>query len=348
MNKTSTAAKKWLPKHGHWIHFTPRVKRTKPMKKATLGGLTEPPATTLPVDCTGNATVSAPIDANDTLGICGPAMCDHVDGIRTYGQGKAGFTELHANLAALTSQYEQVSGGDNGTNEDNLVGPSGVWTSGGGGLAGDPTAVVVDHLDVNINDTALRNFCVDEFYAVCMGWSVPDSFLQGFATGTVWPSAMTPDPANGHWTPLSDIAGPNDSLNGISLNGFLRVWTWGGWAWVSPEFIASVDPECFVTFSALQFSKATGLDSHGRHVSDQAEKWVAIGGNAQAVAAVVAMFPPKAAPPAPTAGGTATLAQAQAWASAGISSGNFLMTKAQAIAAANAGLAKNWPTTPTS
>lgn len=319
------------------------------MARATLPGadkLTAPPATTLPIDCTGNATVSCPMDANDTLGICGLAMCDHVDGIRTYGQGKAGFTEIHANLAALIAQYEKVSGGDNGTNEDNLVGPSGVWTAAGGGLAGDPTAVVVDHLDVDVTNVPLAQYCLDQFYCVEMAWSVPDTFLQGFAQGTVWPAAGIPDDNNGHFTPLADIGGPSDSSGNQSLNGFYRLWTWGSWAWVSPAFVASVQPECFVTFSALQFNKTTGLDSHGRHVSDQAEKWVLIGGNAQAVAAVVAAFPPKPAPPAAAPStSTPTLAQVEAWVTAGLTSGSFLMTKAQAIAAATAGLTAGWPKT---
>jgi hypothetical protein len=314
--KSASTHKKWLPKHNAWVHFTHRdtMRRKKPMAKAVLPGAGQvaPPTTTLPVDCTGNATVSAPMDANDTLGICGLAMCDHVDGIRTYGQGQAGFTEIHANLAALIAQYEKVSGGDNGTDEDMLVGANGVWTAAGGGLAGDPTAVTVDHLDVDVTNVPLTQYLLDQFYCVNLAWSVPDAFLQGFAQGTVWPSAMTPDPNNGHFTPLADVAGPSDSADNTSLNGFYRVWTWGAWAWLSPAFVASVDPECFVTFSALQFNKATGLDSHGRHVSDQAEKWIALGGNASAVAPVVAAFPPKAAPPAaaPSAGAP-TLTQAQ-------------------------------------
>jgi hypothetical protein len=301
--KTASTRKKWLPKHGQWVHFTHRdsMRRRKalpgeaprPKAVAPAGGL---PATSLPVDCTGDATVSCAMDANDTLGICGPAMCDHVDNIRSYGQGKPGFTQVTANLAALEAQYEQVSGGDNGTDEDMLVGDQGIWTSAGGGLAGDATAVVVDHLDLDVTDTALAQYCVDQFYGVCMAWSVPDDVLQGFALGEVFANADTPDPANGHFTPLADVGGPSTvAADGTNVSGFYRLWTWGAWCWVSPAFVASVDPESFVTFSALQFNKADGYDSHGRHVSDQAAAWVAIGGNAAAVAAVVAQFPPKAA-----------------------------------------------------
>ena len=347
--KTASTQKKYLEKHGHWTHFVHRdaMSRKRPMAKASMPKAV--PATTLPVDCTGNASVSCPMDANDSLGICGLAMCDHVDGIRSFGQGKAGFTEIHANLAALISQYEKVSGGDNGTDEDMLVGANGVWTAAGGGLAGDSSAIVVDHLDVDVTDVTLTQYCIDQFYHVNMAWSVPDDVLQNFAQGIVFASADTPDPNNGHFTPLSDVGGPSSvAADGTNVNGFYRLWTWGAWCWVSPAFIASVQPQSFVTFSPLQFSKATGYDSHGRHVSDVAAAWVSIGGNATLVSGVVAQFPPKGAPPVPApsptpSSGPVTLAQAQSWAAAGIAAGDPLQTQVDAIINASAGLEKNWP-----
>jgi hypothetical protein len=317
MQKTASTTKKWLDAHGHWAHFTHRdnMARKTPMAKASLPKAV--PATTLPVDCTGNATVSCPMLGNDQYGDCGPVMCAHVNQIRTYGQGNAGFTEVSVNQAALVAQYEKVSGGDNGTDEDMLVGTSGIWIT---GIANDTTQTVVDHLDVDVTDVALTQYCLDQFYAVEMAWSVPDDFLQKFATGTVWPSADTPDPNNGHYTPLADVGGPTTVSGSTNLNGFYRLWTWGTWCWVSPAFIASVQPQSFVTFSALQFN-STGYDSHGRHVSDQAAAWVALGGDATKVSAVVAKFPPKPAPgptpappaPAPTPAPTVapTLAQVE-------------------------------------
>lgn len=291
MNKTATTRKVWLPAHGQWVHFHHRDTMTRAVRnKASFPKAV--PVTTLPVDCTGNATVSCPMLGNDQYGDCGPVMCAHVDQIRQFGQGKPGFGQVTVNQAALVAQYERVSGGDNGTDEPMLVGPSGIWMT---GLAGDPSAVVVDHLDVDITDIALTRYCHDQFYHVNMAWSVPDDFINGFATGTSWLSAMTPNPNNGHFTPLSDVDASGDQ----------RVWTWGTWALLGQAFIESVQPQCFVTFSPLQFSKSTGYDSHGRHVSEQAAKWVAIGGNASLVAAVVALFPPIAAPPpipAPTQG----------------------------------------------
>jgi hypothetical protein len=288
VKKTSASKKKWLEKHGKWATFVHRdkMRRTSPpgtrRRFALAPTCASIPVTTLPVDCTGNATVSCPMDGNDKLGDCGPVMCQHTDDIRTFGQGKPGFVQCATNLQALEDQYEQVSGGDNGTTEDMLVGSGGIWTT---GLAGDPTAVIVDHLDFDVTNVALTQYLVDQFYDVCIAWSVPDAFLQQFQLGASFLTAMTPDPENGHFTPLSDI----------DANGNYRLFTWGAWCWVSPSFVASVDPECFATFSPLQFSKATGYDSHGRHVSDQAAAWVAIGGDPSKVATVVAQFPAKAA-----------------------------------------------------
>ena len=262
------------------------------MKKVARNRATAPlhvAPTTLPVDCTGDATVACPMDGNDQLGDCGPVMCAHVNGIRSYGQGKPGFSELQAPLAALESQYETVSGGDNGTDEDMLVGASGgpdgaaapgIWLS---GIAGDPTAIVVDHLDVDPSNVPLIQYCHDWFYGVCMAWSVPDAFLSSFSSGGSFLDAMTPDPDNGHFTPLSDV----------DQNGNYRLWTWGGWVWVSQVFVMSVDPETFTTFSPLQFLKSTGYDSRGRHVSDVAAAWIAIGGNASIAQGVVSQFPVK-------------------------------------------------------
>jgi len=301
IRKTASTHKKWLPKHGQWVHFTHRdaMRRKTPMAKAKLPGAEAPiPATTLPVDCTGNATCSLPMLGNDVYGDCGPVMMAHSSQIRTYGQGKPGFTELVVNQAALVSQYETVSGGDNGTDEDMLVGANGIATPAGGGVAGDPMDVVVDHLDVDVTDIPLTQYCLDQFYTVEVAWSVPDDVLQNFAQGVVFVNADTPDPNNGHFTPLADVGGPSSvAADGTNVNGYYRLITWGTWCWVSPAFVASVQPQAFVTFAANQFNKTDGYDSHGRHVSDQAAAWVALGGNAQAVAAVVAQFPAKPTAP---------------------------------------------------
>lgn len=243
------------------------------------------PATILPVDCTGNAGFTQTIDDNDQYGICGPAMCDHCDGIWTYGQGKPGFTERRANVPALLSQYLRIAGGDRGTDEDMLVGPGGIWRT---GLAGDPKAVVADSLDIDVTNITLAQYAIDQFYVICMAWSVPNAFINGFSTGSSWLNAMRPNPANGHYTPLSDVA----------TQGYYRLITWGGWAWVGTPMVASVQPQCFIAFSGQQFNPATGLDSHGRHISNQAALWKQCGGTAD-LSALVAQFPPLSPIPSP-------------------------------------------------
>jgi hypothetical protein len=237
------------------------------------------PATPLPVDSSGNGTCPCPMDGNDQYGDCGPVMCAHTNGLRTFGQGKPGFQILQAPVAALESQYEAVSGGDNGTTEDMLVGNAGgpggaagpgIWLT---GIAGDTSATVVDHLDLGDgSNAALVQFCLDQFYSVCKAWSVPDEVLNTFVSGCSFLTPLPADPANGHFTCISDV----------DADGNYRDWTWGGWFLESPAFMAGTDPECFVTFSALQFN-AQGYDSKGRHVSDVAASWVSIGGNASIV-----------------------------------------------------------------
>jgi hypothetical protein len=249
------------------------------------------PPTSLPVDSSGNGSCPCPMDGNDTLGDCGLVMCAHANGLRSYGQGKPGFAIVQAAVAPLESQYETVSGGDNGTTEDMLVGQAGgpggaagpgVWLT---GIAGDASATIVDHIDIGDgSDAPLTQYCLDWFYAVCKAWSVPDQLLSTFQSGMSFLTPLPADPANGHFTPISDVDG----------SGNYRDWTWGGWFWESPAFMAGTDPECFTTFSALQFN-TQGYDSKGRHITEVAAAWIAIGGDS-VVNALAATYPPPSVP----------------------------------------------------
>lgn len=288
--------KKWLPLVNHSAIFTPRkfMRRSRiPLDWAklpvatTVRGLTSVPLTTLPVDSTGKGTVVCPMDGNDTYGNCGEAMVDHSDRIRQWRNGKG--VTWPDTTPALEQQYFAISGGDNGMDEDMVVGPQGAWTV---GIGGNVEAIAFDHLDIDPADVALTQYAIDQFYTVEMAWSVPDDFINGFAPGSVWPSAMTPDPNNGHYTPLASIHGPGEVVNGQDINGFYELYTWGGYVYAGPAFIASVQPQFFTTFSPRQFDPKTGLDGKGRHVTTQGAKWVTIGGNQEAVTKTIAMFPP--------------------------------------------------------
>jgi hypothetical protein len=289
-----------LPLHGgREVHFHHRDQLRRklvdasgnvvPRREARLPASHTAPVA-LPVDCTGNAGFTEDAAGNQQYGDCGSAMADHSDTILTYGEGKPGFgPQLVADDAALEAQYLKQSGGDNGLTENDLTGPGGIWVV---GVAGNPSAVIADALDISATDVQLRRYCTREFYVVCMGWSVPDEFLNTFTPGASFLSAMVADPKNGHWTPLSDL----------DPSGNTRIFTWGAWVWASDALLGSVDPDYFVVFSHLQFN-AQGYDSHGNHVSEQAAKWALIGGDAAKAQAVVAMFPaaqPATPPPAPT------------------------------------------------
>jgi hypothetical protein len=305
----------FVPFTGQVHTFTHRddmKSKTGGLKKAHIPQASIP-ATTLPVDSTNGQKVSCPMDWNDSLGDCGEAMGAHLMNILSYGQGKTGFTEIVFDQAALKSQYLSESGGDNGMDEDMIVGPTGIFTV---GVAGNKTAVAVDHIDFDCTNGPLTQYLIDQFYGFQLAWSVPDAFIQNFKTGATFDVPATPDPNNGHFTCQADVA----------ANGNYTLWTWGSYCFVTPAFIAAVQPSAFVSFSPVQFNPKTGLDSKGRHITTQAAAWVAIGGN-PIPASVINAFPPIAPtpvnpppvnppvnPPAPAAGAwTVTDPTGQTW-----------------------------------
>jgi hypothetical protein len=294
--------KKYLPKMGHWAHFIHRddMRAKHPHRRAYRHAGIVPP-TTLPIDCIGTGLVM-PMYGNDKYGNCGEAMAAHVAGILSYGQGKRQeitWPDSDSSSNPLIAQYLQVSGGDNGMDEDMEVGPSGVWSL---GVGGNKLCVALDHLDIDPGDTALCNYCIDQFYTTNLAWSVPDAFINGFSPGSQWLQPMTPNPNNGHYTPLTNIDTSNNNL----------IITWGASCTVSQSFLASVQPSLFVIFSLLQFDPATGYDSHGRHITTQIAAWNAIGGNVSP--SVANAFPPASGPtptPVPTPVPVPTPAPAQ-------------------------------------
>jgi hypothetical protein len=284
-----------LPKHHNkLVTFVHRDQMRKQASQSKAYGTNLPPIV-LPVDGTNNMGVSVPMDLNNSLGDCGEAMACHGDNIYTYMRGSG--QESIFGLTAIQNQYLKVSGGDNGLDEDQVINQ--IWKV---GIAGNTAAIIQDNLDVDITNVALAQSLIDNNLFICMAWSVPDDFLNDFATGIVFADADSPDPENGHFTPVADVGGPSSvASDGTNVNGFYRIITWGSWCWASPAFIKSVDPSCFVVFSSRQFN-SSGLDCKGRHVSQQAQYWINIGGNAAIAAKVVAMFPPLPSPvptPAP-------------------------------------------------
>jgi hypothetical protein len=296
-----TVTIKTLGKTGRKVGFVHRdmMRNPHPLRRLNAGrNSVVVPTTTLPVDSDNNGAMPlGPTEGNVGgpgmvgLGDCGEAMVGRADNVLTYGQGHIGFTESIFTTNALTSQYLKVSGGDNGLDEDEVT--KQIWSV---GIGGNSQAIAVSYLDFDCTNVPLTQYLVDQFYGFCMGWSVPDKFIQQWEPGSVWMNAAKPDDRNGHFTWLCSVMTGSES--GQSVQGAYRQYTWDGFSYAGPDFIASVKPQSFVAFSPRQFSLSTGLDSKGRHITTQAAVWAAIGG-APIPTNVIELFPAIDSPPVP-------------------------------------------------
>ena len=249
-----------VPNRGHYAHFADRqcMKRGHPLRRFRLPSGWSAPA--LPVDWSKGNTLSFPIDGNDTLGDCGEAMAAHADNTFTGNTG----TESVFDVTALEAQYEQVSGGDNGLSEDDVV--NAIWKK---GIAGNTQAIIYDALDVDPTDTQLVQAAIHLFGGLCFAFDVPDAWINSFKTGVVWDVPATADQNNGHFV----------WWNGVDARGYYKVQTWGTWCWLTPAGVGVCDPSAFVVFSPRWFN-AQGIAPNGMSYDQLANLWVSGGGKA--------------------------------------------------------------------
>ena len=131
----------------------------------------------------------------------------------------------------------------------------------------------------------------------------------------------------------------------VSLCGY------GTIAWLAQQLGGTVPPGVDGTqIGYAMFTwKSIGIIDEPSLLAITGEAWLRspttkIVGTGKPAPDVVTTYPtPAPAPPAPVPTGPATLANAQAWAAAGIQGGDPLQSQADAITNANAGLAKYWP-----
>lgn len=289
--KTATTNRKWVnqPSHpdgGFFWHFTPRTVMQPTRAIMRTASATAIPSTVLPVDWTNGQKIVSDMYGNDAYGDCGIAMAAHADNIYTFGQGHAGWSQSVFQTQALVSQYLAISHGDNGMSQEMVVGPKGVWTV---GLGGNTKAVVYESLSIDITNTRLVQFCLDNFGTVQMGWSVPDSFVDNFTPGKLYDGVGIPNDAQGHYTPLSDV----------SPAGNYTCWTWSKFIFMSPSYVSSVHADGFISFGLRQFDAKTKRDSHGRHIRDQNKLWVTVLGGTGLPKAVLDAFDPPIPSPTP-------------------------------------------------
>jgi hypothetical protein len=255
---TATTKRVWLPKLHRFAHFKDRhaMKIGHPTRRFRLTG--SYPAVSLPIDWTKNNTLSFPVYGNDQYGDCMYAAACHGDNTFTGNIG----SESSFDLNTIVQDYLQLSGGDNGLNEGQIVG---AWKQ---GLANNTAASIIDALELDPNDAPSMQAAIYFFGGILFMLDVPDAWYNSFTTGAIWDAPATGDASNGHgvW------------WNGVDNNGNYKLQTWGTYGWITPAGVADCDPTCFVVFSSRWFNPQ-GIAPNGLSYSQLAALWTQFGGN---------------------------------------------------------------------
>jgi hypothetical protein len=215
------------------------------------------PPVNLPIDWTKNNTLAFPIDGNDTYSDCLYAAACHGDNTFTGNNGP----ESNFPLATIVQDYLQLSGGDNGLNEGQIVG---AWQQ---GVASTASARILAALNLDPTNAAAVQAAIYFFGGIFFMLAVPDTWLNSFQTGAVWDAPAVPDPSKGHavW------------WNGVAVSGNYKLQTWGTYGWITPAGVAVCDPSCFVVFSPRWFN-AQGIAPNGMTYNQLLALWAQFGG----------------------------------------------------------------------
>jgi hypothetical protein len=198
---------------------------------------------------------------------------------------------------------------------------------------------------VDCSNKAEVAYAINTFGNLKLWFGIPGSIANNLpsASGFVWDvSAGAADTQNGHC--IGSCAYGVSSILAVAVTAQgVVVMTWGmlglvTWAALAAWFVTSAGGGAAVRVTTDWVAKATGNTPSGLNLSALTTAFDLYFGGTLVV-------PPAPTPaPPPTPGTAPTLAEAQGWSQAGISGqGHFLLTRAQAVAAANAGLAAGWP-----
>jgi hypothetical protein len=253
----ATTKRVWVPKLGFFAHFQDRqaMKVGRSTRDFKLAG--SYPAVTLPIDWTKNNTLAFPIDGNNQYGDCLYAAACHGDNTFTGNSG----AESTFDPSTIVTDYLQLSGGDNGLNEGQIVG---AWQN---GLANTPSANILGSLNLDPTNAAAMQAAIYFFGGVLFMLDIPETWYQTFETGSIWDAPATADQNNGHgvW------------WNGVNTSGYYKLQTWGTYGWITPAGVGVCDPSCFVVFSKRWFN-AQGVAPNGMTFDQLAALWEQFGG----------------------------------------------------------------------
>jgi hypothetical protein len=265
---------------------------------------------------------------NDALGDCVVASRYHGIAAAT---GNAG-TPFHATLAAIIKDYSAISGyvpGDPSTDNGCVESDAQTyWGTHGYANGTKPLGAI----SVNAANKAELMAAIYLFEGADICMELPDAWISPFPgkDDFVW-DVGTSDPSNGHCIQAVGY----DSTKGI------RIDTWALYGWLTWAAAAKLAITSAPAYGSVYAVLTPDLIAKGADKSPTGLNWAGLIQAFDSLGGNVPIPTPVVPPPAPTPGSPVTLAQAEAWASSGITSP--LYTKAGAIAAANAGLSKNWP-----
>ena len=289
------------------------------------------PDTPASCDYTAQAMASlSNVYDNDTLGCCVIAGLNHVMGVET-GNADGGQPVVVTN-DQIVKEYGAIGGyvpGDAATDQGCDEKTAFDYYSQQGWSNGTKAA---GYLAVDATNRAEVQAAIYLFENVIYGVSLPDGWVNPFpgGNGFTWDVAGAPDPQNGH---CFVAAGYDATGTKICTWGLLGTLTWAANAAYAVD--SAQGGMLWVILSPDEISKAQSKAPNGVDWSSLVSDFDAIGGNIQPTPPVPA--------PSPAPNGSVSLAQAQSWASGGLSAGFPLLTRGQAVSVVNAALAKNWP-----
>jgi len=271
------------------------------------------------------ASVLSDVYQNDTLGCCVVSGYYHTKGVET---GNATGTPFHATSTEIISDYSAIGGyvpGDSSTDQGcDEVTAMNFWSQ-HGDVSGTRLAGWLAVDATNKSEVQAACYLFENLY---FGLELPDTYTNPFPSGNgfTW-DIGTPDPEQGHC-----IVGVGYDTTGVQIA------TWGllgtmTWAAVAQLCVQATGGALYVLLTPDQVVSAAAKAPNGVAWLDLLADFNAMGGS----------VPIPAPSPAPTPSGPVQLSDAQSWASAALQAAFPLLTRAQAIAAANAGLAAHWP-----
>ena len=270
------------------------------------------------------AAVLSDVMGNDQLGDCVIAGGYHVTGVESANAGAM----FHATQAQIIKDYSAIGGyvpGDAGTDQG-CDEPTALnyWTQHGfangtkllGWLALDAT---------NRNELMQALYLFENLF---FGIELPDAWVSPYPSGNgfIW-DAGTPDPHNGH-----AVIGYGYDARGVLISswGMTGVLTWAAIAALCTQQSGGA---VYVLVTPDQLAKGQNKTPNGVAWTDLIVDFNTMGGHVT--------VPPV---PEPTPSSSPlTLAQAQAYVTAGITAGPVIQTRTGASKRATTALAAHWP-----